>query len=312
MKKWITLLALLAFTLPLFAQTGAKQGIQKRLDDAAKQRQQQLEDAMGEKPPAPPEPPVATAPAATTQKALKSGWLFKASKSDPTLKVRMFFAHPAINPAQKQKLPALIVIQEWWGVNDDIQNRTKELAQRGFYAVAVDLYDNQVTADPQKASELKSKLTNEAALVRLQTGLDLLDEEIKNGVVDAPRIGTIGWCMGGEQALLLSLADSRVKATALFYGPLVTDPEKLKKLQGPVLGVFGNDDKRPSPDDVTAFKAALTQAAIKDVTIYTYDGVGHAFASKSAIKMGAYNEEKAHDAWTKTYTWLNEKLLTPK
>ena len=151
-------------------------------------------------------------------------------------------------------------------------------------------------------------MTDAYALTAMKTGLDLLQEEEGNGVVDAKRVGSLGWCMGGQQSLLLSVADTRVKATALFYGPLVTDAAKLKSLQGPVLGIFGNDDKAPSPDDVEKFKAALTTAGKADVTIYQFDGVGHAFASKSAAKMGAYNEAKANEAFAKLYAWLDAKL----
>ena len=170
------------------------------------------------------------------------------------------------------------------------------------------MYYGKVTDDPSEAPKLKGSMTDADALTAMKTGLDLFEEEGKNGVLDVKRVGAVGWCMGGQQSLLLSIADPRVKATALFYGPLVTDAAKLKNLQGPVLGIFGNDDKTPSPEDVKKFKEALDAAGKKDVTIYQYDGVGHAFASKSAAKMGAYNEEKAKDAFAKLNTWLDQKL----
>jgi carboxymethylenebutenolidase len=142
----------------------------------------------------------------------------------------------------------------------------------------------------------------------MKTAADLLEEETTNGVVDSKRIASIGWCMGGQQSLLLSLADPRIKATVIFYGGLVTDANELKKLQGPVLGVFGNNDRAPSPADVEKFKTALKDAGKTDVTIYQFEGVGHAFASKAAAKMGAYNEPKAKEAWAKTWQWLDQKL----
>ena len=108
--------------------------------------------------------------------------------------------------------------------------------------------------------------------------------------------------------MLLALADPRVKATAIFYGPLVTDAAKLKALQGPVLGIFGNDDKGPSPDDVKKWQEGLKAAGKTDVTVYQFDGVGHAYASKSAVKSGAYNEAKAKEAFEKLYAWLDAKL----
>jgi carboxymethylenebutenolidase len=303
--SWLVGLVVLLATWPVLAQSNPKNIVRNKIDQSVEEHNQQLEEAMGDKPTAPAPATPTVAPAAA---AIKSGWITRAAKSAPDTKVRLYFAYPEGRGAAP-KLPGLIVIQEWWGVNDDIQERTRDFAAKGFYAVAVDLYDGQSTDDPTKAASLRKAMTDEGALLRLKTGVDLLTEEAGNNMVDASRVGAIGWCMGGQQSLLLSLADPRIKATAIFYGGLVTDPDKLKALQGPVLGVFGNNDKAPSPEDVTKFDEALKKAGIKDVTIYRYDGVGHAFASRAAAKMGAYNEEKAKDAWAKTWAWLDAKLL---
>lgn len=298
MRKLIFIFATLILCSPLFAQMGVKDLVKRQLGGEA-ERQRQLEEAMGNKNRQPPPPEV---PAA----AIKDGWITRKSKDGKT-DVRLFFAHPQTLNKEKP-VPALVVIQEWWGLNDDIQERTRDFARKGFYAVAPDLYNGPSTDDPKIAAELRKKMTNDDAMVRMKTALDLLTEESGNGVVDAKRIGSIGWCMGGEQSLLLSINDDRVKATAIFYGSLVTDPEQLKKLQGPVLGIFGDDDKKPSPQDVEAFRAALKKAGKTDVLILRYTGVGHAFASKAAAKMGMYNEPKAKEAWAKTWQWLDEKL----
>jgi carboxymethylenebutenolidase len=235
---------------------------------------------------------------------IKAGWM---NRSRDGKEVRLYFAYPAA--LNKSKPTAgILVVQEWWGVNDDIQDRTRDFAAKGFYAVAPDLYYGKVTDDATEAAKLKDSMTNAAAMTAMRSGLDLLGEEGRNGLVDMKRVGAVGWCMGGEQALLLSITDIRVKATAIFYGPLVNDPLKLKSLQGPVLGIFGNDDKAPSPADVDQFKTALQMAGKKDVTIYPFDGVGHAFASKSAAKLGAYNETKAKDAFDKMWAWMDAKL----
>ena len=223
-------------------------------------------------------------------------------------KVKLYYAHPDYRSITvPPKLPALIVLQEWWGVNDDIQQRTRDLAAKGYYAVAVDLYDGHETKDPKQAAALKSNLTDEAALLRSKAGVDFLAFQAAAGIVDADHIGVIGWCMGGEQALKLAVADPRIKATAIFYGPLITDKTTLKHLGGPVLGVFGNDDQHPSPADVNAFETALKADGIAS-TIYRYDGVGHAFASPSAKTLGLYHEKEAADAFAKTYDWLATNL----
>ncbi|MGN6370152.1 MAG: dienelactone hydrolase family protein [Phycisphaerae bacterium] len=324
MKSFAALaLAALLTASPAFAQS-VKQRISGNLNNAVQQHNEDLERAMNgqdtsnqpqpqpqqQQQAKPQQPGQSNGQQTTTADGVTAGWITRTAKDGKT-KVRLYFAYPQAL-SKDNPVPALIVLQEWWGVNDDIQQRTREFAKHGFYAVAPDLYNGQVTDDPAQAAKLKQEMKNPVAMVDMRTGLDLLSEESNNGVVDPKRVGSIGWCMGGEQSLLLSLADPRVKATAIFYGPLVTDPDRLKSLQGPVLGIFGNNDKAPSPTDVEKFRQALSAAGKTDVTIYQFDGVGHAFASPAAEKVGLYNPEKAQEAWAKCWQWLDDKLLTKK
>jgi carboxymethylenebutenolidase len=306
MRRAFSFAVMVAITLgagtALAQFSGLKGRIQDQLNGANEERNREVQDAAnGQEPTAPRGQPTAQ------QQGIKSGWLVRHAQDGTNKNIRLYFAYPN-NLTRKKPTAGLLVLQEWWGVNDDIQERTREFANKGYYAVAPDLYNGQVAADATKAAELKKDMTDAYAMGAMKTGLDLLAEEGVNGVIDSKRVGAIGWCMGGQQALLLSLADPRVKATAIFYGPLVTDAARLKALQGPVLGVFGNNDTGPSPADVSKFKEALKAAGKSDVTIYQFDGVGHAFASKSGAKMGLYNEEKAKEAWAKTWEWLDKKL----
>jgi len=322
MKRIATLTAAaVLLTAPAFGQS-VKQRITGNLNNAVQQHDEDLQRAMnGEdnnpngqpqqpRPPAPQKPAPDAPPQTATADGVTAGWITRTAK-DGKSKVKLYFAYPQ-NLSKENPVPALIVLQEWWGLNDDMQQRTREFAKHGYYAVAPDLFNGQVTDDPLKAAKLKAEMRNPIAMVDMRTGLDLLSEEIGNGVVDGKRLGAIGWCMGGEQSLLLSLADPRVRATAIFYGPLVTDPDRLKSLQGPVLGIFGNEDKAPSPADVEKFRQGLSAAGKTDVTIYQYEGVGHAFASPSAEKLGLYNPDKAQEAWAKCWQWLDDKLLAKK
>jgi carboxymethylenebutenolidase len=300
---------------PAFAQNlgKVKDLVNKDVKDAQEERNRQLNEAMGntqQKPPQqqqqPVQQPKQNGTNAEATMPIKSGWITRKAKDGKT-EVRLYFAYPE---KLDKKAPAagLVVIQEWWGVNDDIQERVREFAQHGYYAVAPDLYRGKATADPKEAQKLHDAMKNDEAMIDMKTAVDLLEEESTNGVVDPKRVASIGWCMGGQQSLLLSLADPRIQATVIFYGPLVTDSKELMKLQGPVLGIFGATDKAPSPADVEKFRKGLKDAGKTDVTILTYDGVGHAFASKAAAKMGMYNDAKAKEAWAKTWSWLNEKL----
>ena len=327
MKSAIVLSLVMAFAVSTSYAQSVKQRVTGNLNNAVQQHDEDLQRAMNgednnpnQGQPQPPAPKPAQQPAqqpgadtsaqTTNVDGVTAGWITRPAKDGKT-KVRLYFAYPQ-NLSKDNPVPALVVLQEWWGINDDMQQRTREFAKHGYYAVAPDLFGGQVTDNPLQAAKLKEQMKNPVAMVDMRTGLDLLSEEIGNGVVDAKRVGAIGWCMGGEQCLLLSLADPRIKATAIFYGPLVPDADRLKSLQGPVLGIFGNDDKAPSPTDVEKFRQGLSAAGKTDVTIYQYDGVGHAFASPSADKLGLYNPDKAQEAWAKWWQWLDDKLLTKK
>ncbi|MCL2639806.1 MAG: dienelactone hydrolase family protein [Phycisphaerales bacterium] len=287
------LIVLTCLVTTAFAQIGKlKSNLQNQIQDAQDEQGRQLKEITGE--------------ASFAEVPLKQGWITRKA-SDGKTDVRLYFAHPrSLN--RLRPAAGLVIIQEWWGVNDDIQERVREFAQRGYYAVAPDLYRGKATDDPAEAKKLHDAMNNAAAMMDMKTALKLLDEEADKGLVDSNRIAAVGWCMGGEQSLLLSLSDPRIKATAIFYGPLVTDPQQLKKLQGPVLGIFGNNDKAPSPEDVERFKNALKSAGKTDVTIFQFDNVGHAFASRAAAKMGLYNEEKSKEAWSKLWAWMDQKL----
>jgi carboxymethylenebutenolidase len=291
------------FASAALAQLGNLKGhIRDQMGNAVEQHNEDVENALnGDNSN---KPPPSAQPAPPTD-ALKSGWMTRKSKDGKD--VRLYFAYPG-NIVKGKPIPALLVLQEWWGVNDDIQQRARDFATKGFYAVAPDLYYGKATDDPAQAKILHDAMTDATSMTAMKTGLDLLLEEAGNGIVDARHVCSIGWCMGGQESLLVSLADTRVKATVIFYGPLVTDPEKLKNLKGPVFGIFGNNDAAPSPADVDKFRDGLKTAGKADVTIYQFDSVGHAFASRAAEKLGLYNEAKSNEAWAKLWIWLDQKF----
>ncbi|HVT79235.1 MAG TPA: dienelactone hydrolase family protein, partial [Phycisphaerae bacterium] len=164
-----------SLALSLHAQIGGAKGVVNRQLNGVGDYNQAIEDAMNGKDDN--ETPPAQDPA-----ALKAGWLTR--KSADGKNIRLYFAYPAaINKAKPAA--GLIVLQEWWGVNADMQQRTRDFASKGFYAVAPDLYDNKVTDDPAEAAKLKDAMTDAYALTAMKTGLDLLQEEgQRNGVVD--------------------------------------------------------------------------------------------------------------------------------
>ena len=199
--------------------------------------------------------------------------------------------------------PGLIVIQEWWGLNENIQAMTRRLAAEGYTALAVDLYDGQVAETPDQARTLvQAALENPN---RLQQNVVAAYTYLSNEL-NAPTVGSIGWCFGGTWSLNTALAlPTQLDAAVIYYGgQLVTDRDRLAPLQMPIQGHFGALDRRPSPETVREFEAALNDLG-KTAQIYLYDGANHAFANPSGTR---YNPEAAELAWERTIDFLNQYL----
>ncbi|HEY3245960.1 MAG TPA: dienelactone hydrolase family protein [Phycisphaerae bacterium] len=201
----------------------------------------------------------------------------------------------------KQK-PGLIVIQEWWGLNDWIKGNADHFAKLGYTAVAVDLYHGKVASDPDLAHELMRGLPEDQALTDLRAAVTSLWE---NPNIDRVRIGCIGWCMGGGYALKIAVADPRVTACVMCYGAPITDAEQLKSLNASLLGIFGQEDRGISVESVEKFKAALKKAGIKH-SIHVFPEVGHAFMNPNNVK--GYNANWAKEAWKHIDEFLDAAL----
>src|SRR5262245_14922399 len=199
-------------------------------------------------------------------------------------------------PDGKGPFPAIVVIQEWWGLNDWIKENARRFAEQGYVALAPDLYRGKVTDDPRVAGELRKGLPNDRAVRDLKAAADFLASKDN---VNKERLGSIGWCMGGGYSLQLALAEPRIKACAICYGAPVNDPEKLKSLNAAVLGVFGEEDKGIPPQSVREFEAALKKAGKQVEAIHEYKA-GHGFmrpANGPGKDNPEYREREAKDAW---------------
>jgi len=202
-------------------------------------------------------------------------------------------------------LPGLLVIHEWWGLNDNIRAMTRRLAGEGYVALAVDLYGGQVAETPERARELMSAVDPTLALENLSQARDHLAARVQ-AIGGAPgKIGVIGWCFGGGWSLRSALAmPNGIDATVIYYGHLITDKAELRPLESPVIGFFGADDSSIPPSTVHAFQSALQDLG-KSVEIHIYDGAGHAFANPSGTN---YRPEAAQNAWKRTVAFLAENL----
>jgi carboxymethylenebutenolidase len=201
-------------------------------------------------------------------------------------------------PAGKGPFPALIVIHEWWGLNDWVKEQASKLADQGYAALAVDLYRGKIATTPDMAHEIMRGVPEDRAKRDLHAAFEFLTSQPN---VKKDRIGSIGWCMGGGYSLDVALQEPTLAAAVINYGHLATDTDALKKINAPILGLFGAQDQGIPPADVKKFGATLDQLG-KKIDVKIYDDAGHAFENPNN-KTG-YRAADAADAWKRTVDFL--------
>ncbi|MFL6342987.1 MAG: dienelactone hydrolase family protein [Nitrososphaeraceae archaeon] len=203
-----------------------------------------------------------------------------------------------------KKLPAVIMVHEWWGINDNIRSMANTLARQGFVVLAADLFRGQSANDQNQAMQLvKTASSNsQQSISNLQAAVNYVSSL---PFVDSSKIASIGWCFGGGQSMQLALHSEQhpLVATILYYGtPLVTDKQELSKIKWPVLGIFGDKDQAIPLSNIQQFKTALDASGITN-EIHIYKGLGHAFANPSGAN---YAPNETVDAWQKTLAFLKK------
>jgi len=211
------------------------------------------------------------------------------------------------NDTVGKKLPAVVMIHEWWGLNENIKNMANLLAKQGFVVLAADLYKGEVANNPERAMQLVQIVRNNQnnSINNLQSAVKYLSL-LPN--VDSSKIASLGWCFGGGQSLQLALnsQDHPLAATILYYGtPLVTDKALLSNIKWPVLGIFGDKDQSIPIEEINQFGNSLNQSGITN-NIHIYKGVGHAFANPSGDN---YAPKETEDAWQKTLSFLKKYVV---
>ena len=201
-------------------------------------------------------------------------------------------------PSGKGPFPALIVIHEWWGLNDWVKEQASKLSDQGYVTLAVDLYRGKVATTPDMAHEIMRGVPEDRAKRDLHAAFDFLASQPN---VKKDRIGAIGWCMGGGYSLDVALQEPTLAADVINFGHLATDPEALKKIHAPILGLFGAQDRGIPAADVRKFGESLDQMG-KKIEIKIYDDAGHAFENPN--NKDGYREADAADAWKRTVEFL--------
>jgi carboxymethylenebutenolidase len=215
-----------------------------------------------------------------------------------------YLVYPVSSSNSNGKLPAVIMIHEWWGVNQNIKDMANLLAKQGFVVLAADLYHGKVADNPKQAMELVQIARNNQnnSIANLQGAVKYLSLAPN---VDSTKIISLGWCFGGGQSLQLALNSQEhpLAATILYYGtPLVTDKQSLSKIKWPLLGIFGDKDEAIPIGEINQFRTALNQSGITN-EIHIYNGVGHAFANPSGDN---YAPKETSDAWQNTLSFLKK------
>jgi len=196
----------------------------------------------------------------------------------------------------------LVVIQEWWGLNGNIKEITSRFANRGFVAIAPDLYDGELTAEPDEAAKLMMALDIERAARDLTGAVDELERR------GCEKVGVIGFCMGGGLALWLATLHPKVAAVAPFYGliPWEAAQPDYTKMAAAVQGHYAELDDSVSPTAVAELEQTLMAANVTDVEMFIYPGAQHAFFNDSRPEV--FDAEAAALAWDRVLEFFSDKL----
>jgi carboxymethylenebutenolidase len=217
-----------------------------------------------------------------------------------------YLVYPEVANNTQQQLPAVIMIHEWWGLNEYIKNQADILAKEGYVVLAVDLYQGEIATTSDRSRELSSSVRNNpaSAIDNLKSAVNYVKSL---EIVDDSKVASLGWCFGGDWSLQLAVnssSENPLAATIVYYGRPVIDNASISSIDWPILGIFGDQDQAISVESVKQFASALNASGITN-EIYLYEGVGHAFANPSGDN---YAPKETADAWQKTIGFLGKYL----
>ena len=209
-------------------------------------------------------------------------------------------------PADNQKHPALILIHEWWGLNENIRDNARAFAKLGYVALAVDLYNGKSATTPPDALKLvgEVKKNMDKAFENLQQAVNFLKEQPDRVIPD--RLASVGWCFGGGWSYRMAKNNLGVKASVIYYG-VFNPKDDLSKMRATIIGHFADNDRLIRVDTVREFQARL-KTLNGDHEIYIYPNTEHGFANPKGAKGQIYNKEAAELAWKRTVDFLKKYL----
>jgi carboxymethylenebutenolidase len=199
------------------------------------------------------------------------------------------------------KAPAVIVIQEWWGLNDNIKGIADRFAAAGYLALAPDLYHGKLTSEPDEAGKLMMSMKMDEAAKDMAGAFDY----VKSHANSTGKVGSVGFCLGGGLSLYLSTLRP-MDATVIYYGALPGVQPDLAKLKGPVLGHYAENDAWASPAAATALKQQIKDASGVDVEFHQYAGTEHGFFNDTRSEVHAKDASK--ESWDRTLAFYKRNL----
>ncbi len=209
-------------------------------------------------------------------------------------------------PAGKGPFAAVIVVHGDFGPTKWVKSQARRLAEKGYVALAVDLYRGELPKDIEEAHILERGLEEARVLANLRAAVDHLAALPQ---VSKDRIGILGWDMGGGHALEAAARDGRLRALVICYGRLITDPKRLAGLQAPVLGIFAGKDEGITPDTIKRFRAALKKAGKRVAGLHTYpDCEGGFLDPTNPYASAAPPARSVADAWARIDAFLAAEL----
>jgi len=206
-----------------------------------------------------------------------------------------------VKPVGEGQFPGIVMIHEWWGLNDNIKEMAEKLSSHGYVVLAVDLYNGEVATTSDQARQLITSFDTDAGIQNMNFAASYIQENH-----NVEKLGSIGWCFGGGQSLNLALNNQDMDATVIYYGSLVTDQVPLSSISWPVLGIFAELDQGIPVESVNDFESSLDNLNIPN-EIHIYSGVDHAFANPSGER---YAPDESKDAWQKTLEFLESNLMS--
>ncbi|KPQ43164.1 MAG: dienelactone hydrolase family protein [Candidatus Methanoperedens nitroreducens] len=206
-----------------------------------------------------------------------------------------------VQPVTPGKYPGIVMIHEWWGLNDQVKSMADITAREGYVVLAIDLFKGNVATTTEGAQANIRNNPNNETIPKMQAAVKYL-RNMTN--VEKSKIASLGWCYGGGQSFHLGVNED-IQATVIYYGQVSTDKAILMKMEQPVLGLFGAEDTSIPVTDVREFERILKEQGTS-VNISIYEGAGHGFSNPTNTQ--AFRKEQAVDAWNKTLEFLELNL----